>query len=384
MCYNICYCFVIRSNIRMKKRILCLLLALVMLGSLLPASAAAVPTEAEAYQKIIAMKAKYPEGKTWTNSTRYNWKGGSYGAGGCMGFAYLMSDAAFESLPAREIYPTKGSPITISQLRVGDILRLPGHSVVVLEKHADYIIITEGNYQRKVHWGRRITAAQVKKAKYYTTRYPVGYTEPVKTAESAAQKAPEPAKVAVTVGGTTYQVVDIADHWAREHIKACLTSSLLSTSGKADYAYFKPNDNTTRAQVVTALHRAKGSPAPDSTNSFADVPSGSYYETAVSWATEAGIVTGVTETSFAPDEKVTREQLAVIMYRFAAGNETDTDLSVYADCGSVSEFAKPAVSWAVKNNIISGKNGLLIPQGYTTRAEFATMIVRFSRALAQA
>lgn len=368
----------------MKKRILCLALALVMLGSLLPASAADVPTEAEAYQKIIAMKAKYPEGKTWTNSNRYNWKGGAYGAGGCMGFAFLMSDAAFGSLPARDIYPTKDNPITISQLRVGDILRLPGHSVVVLEKHANYIIITEGNYQRRVHWGRKITAAQVNKANYYTTRYPVGYTEPVKAAAPAVQKTPEPEKVAVTVGGNTYQVVDIANHWAREHIKACITSSLLSPSGSADYAYFKPNDNATRAQVVTALYRAKGSPEPGCTNSFVDVPSGSYYETAVSWATEAGIVTGVTETSFAPDAQVTREQLAVIMYRFAAGEEADTDLSVYADSGNVSEFAKSAVSWAVKNNIFSGKDGLLIPQGYTTRAEFATMIVRFSRALAQA
>ena len=163
--------------------------------------AADVPSEAEVYQKISAMKSEFPEGRSWTNSHRYNWNGGSYGAGGCMGFAYRMSDAAFGNLPAREVYPKSGKPITISDLRVGDILRLPGHSVVVLEKHNDYIIITEGNYQRKVHWGRKITAAQVKRADYYTTRYPVGYTEPAKAAPApapAAKLMPNVKKVEVT------------------------------------------------------------------------------------------------------------------------------------------------------------------------------------------
>ena len=160
----------------MRKFVICLLAVLCV--GLCTAAAANMPTEEEAYQKIIAMKSQFPEGRTWTNSHRYDWNGGSYGAGGCMGFAFRMSDAAFGNLPARDIYPTSGKPITISDLRVGDILRLPGHSVVVLEKHSDHIIITEGNYQRKVHWGRKISAAKVKTANYYTTRYPVGYTEP--------------------------------------------------------------------------------------------------------------------------------------------------------------------------------------------------------------
>ena len=174
----------------MRKFIICLIMILCLSCFLLTAHAAEVPSEAEVYQKIISMKSQYPEGKSWTNSTRYNWKGGPYGAGGCMGFAFLMSDSAFGTLPARDIYPTGGNPITISQLRVGDILRLPGHSVVVLEKHPDHIIITEGNYQRRVHWGRKITAAQVKKANYYTTRYPVGYTEPATKRLKRRQRSP--------------------------------------------------------------------------------------------------------------------------------------------------------------------------------------------------
>ncbi|MBQ8003766.1 MAG: S-layer homology domain-containing protein [Oscillospiraceae bacterium] len=368
----------------MRKILVGVILALCLFCGLVTAGAVNVPTEAEAYQKITAMKSQYPEGKTWTNGSYYSWKGGSYGAGGCMGFAFLMSDAAFGTLPARDIYPSSGNPITISKLRVGDILRLPGHSVVVLEKHSGHIIVTEGNYQRKVHWGRKISAAQVKRANYYTTRYPVGYTETKANPAPAAPAVKEPEKIAVTVNGTTYQVVDIASHWAREHIKSCLTSSLLSASGEASYAYFMPNDSATRAQVVTALYRAKGSPKPSYSSSFTDVPADCYYADAVSWASQNGIVTGVTDTTFAPDAEVTREQLAVIMYRFAGGTETDGELSVYADCGNISSFAENAVLWAVKNNIISGKNGLLLPQGKTTRAEFATMIVRFSMSLAKA
>lgn len=358
----------------MKKKLICLLLALCVFGGLVSASAADVPTEAEAYSKIVAMKSKYPEGTWWSWGNYYSWNGGSYGASACMGFAYLLSDAAFGSLPARSIYPKSGDPITISDLRVGDIIRLPGHSAVVLTKAADHITIAEGNYECRVHWGRKISAAQVKRATYYTTRYPVGYTEP---------KVSEPKKVSVVSGGVTYQIADISGHWAQEHIKACLTSGLLSVTGDASCSYFKPNDNATRAQVVTALYRAKGSPAPKADNSFADVTE-SWYRDAVSWASESGIVSGVTATSFAPDAYVTREQLATIMHRFAGGESIEADFSAYADAKNVSDYAKDGMAWAVKNNIISGKNGLLIPQGYTTRAEFATMIVRFSMALTRA
>lgn len=361
----------------MKKFIICLMAVLCV--GLCTAAAANVPTEAEAYQKIIAMKSQYPEGRAWTNSHRYDWNGGSYGAGGCMGFAFMMSDAAFGNLPARDIYPTSGNPITLSDLRVGDILRLPGHSVVVLEKHSDHIIVTEGNYQRKVHWGRKISAAKVKTANYYTTRYPVGYTEP-KAAPAPAPKPAEPKKVAVTRGGITYQIADISGHWAQEHIKACITSNLLSTKGDVALCYFRPNESTTRAEVITALYRAKGSPKPAYESSFTDVTE-DWYKDAVSWAVASGIVNGVTQTSFAPDAPITREQLALIMYRFSGSEDASVELSAFADSASVSEFARAGVSWAVKSGIISGKNGKLEPTGETTRAEFAAMLVRLSTAL---
>ncbi|MDD6328776.1 MAG: hypothetical protein PUA62_10065, partial [Lachnospiraceae bacterium] len=130
-----------------------------------------VPTEAEAYQKMIAMKSSYPEGMTWTNANYYAWKGGVYTGGyGCAGFSFLLSDAAFGDLPATMIYD-----ITISDVRVGDILRInnDAHSVIVLEVYSDHVVIAEGNYNSSIHWGRTLTAAEVANATYMMTRYPV-------------------------------------------------------------------------------------------------------------------------------------------------------------------------------------------------------------------
>jgi len=369
----------------MKKTVTAIMAALCILFALVCSASAAdaVPTEAEAYQKIIALKASYPQGRRWTNANYYSWKGGPYGASGCMGFAFMVSDNVFGSLPARDIYAKSGNPITISQLRVGDILRLPGHSVVVLEKHGDYIIITEGNYQRSVHWGRKITAAQVKRASYYTTRYPAGYVEPTAAATVAPAPAPQPKKVAVTAGGKTYQVCDIDGHWAQEHIKKCVTSSLLSLSGTEASASFYPQREVTRAEAVTALYRAKGSPEPKCTVSFTDLTE-DWYRKAISWAIEAGVASGRNETEFAPQERISREQLVTLMYRFAGSPECEVNLASYTDASEISEYARVAVSWAVKNGIMSGKDGYIYPYGTVTRAEFSAMIVRFSLALAQA
>ena len=356
----------------MIKKLICLALVLVCVCSV--SFATNVPTQAEAYNRILAMKTKYPEGTPWSGRHYYSWNGGTYGgASACMGFAMLLSDAAFGHLPARNIYPTSGNPIEISDLRVGDILRLPGHSTVVLEKHSDYIIIGEGNWEGRVHWGRKITAAQVRRATYYTTRYPEGYVEP----------APAKATVDMVIDGKTVSVSDIAGHWAQEHIKACLTSGLLSVSEEGKNVYFKPDEASSRAQIVTALWRAKGSPKVKENCLFPDVTE-DWCRDAVTWAASEGIVTGISKTEFAPNAPISREALATIMFRLAGNSEKGADLSSFSDAESVSAFAKAGLSWAVGEGIISGKNGLLAPQGTTTRAELSAMIVRFSIALSRA
>lgn len=132
-----------------------------------------VPTQAEAYSAMIALKSSYPEGKRYTNDDFYAWNGGVYSGGyGCAGFAFMLSDAAFGTLPARVV-----TPVTISALHVGDILRVNSntHSVIILEVYSDHVIIAEGNYNSSVHWGRSLSASEVERADYYMTRYPVGH-----------------------------------------------------------------------------------------------------------------------------------------------------------------------------------------------------------------
>ena len=128
------------------------------------------PTEEEVYPILMSMKDEYYEGRPWTNANFYSWKGGIYSSGaGCAGFAFLMSDAAFGSLPARMI-----KPVSLKDVRVGDILRINNdtHSVIVLEVHDDHVVIAEGNYNSSIHWGRTLSKSVVESATYMMTRYP--------------------------------------------------------------------------------------------------------------------------------------------------------------------------------------------------------------------
>lgn len=157
----------------MKKIIFSLILVMSMiLIATSKASAAGVPTEKEVYQSLMAMKEEYPQGSPWTSANQYGWNGGGYGkARGCMAFAHMMSDAAFGTLPARQI-----TNFTIEDVRVGDVLRNSwnSHSVIVTEVHEDYICIAEGNWNYKVNYERTWSAAEVAAACYMLTRYPEG------------------------------------------------------------------------------------------------------------------------------------------------------------------------------------------------------------------
>ena len=140
-----------------------------------------------------------------------------------------------------------------------------------------------------------------------------------------------------------------------------------------DSRSFSPNASMTRAMLVTVLYRLEGEPAGTGSSSFSDVRSGSYYEKAVAWAAANGIVTGTGSTSFSPDAKVTREQLAAILYRYAQYKKLDTDagakLDSFSDAGNVSGYASEALSWAVSEGLINGASGRLMPKGDATRAQ---------------
>ena len=145
---------------------------------------------------------------------------------------------------------------------------------------------------------------------------------------------------------------------------------------------FAPNSNLTRGMVVTMLYRLEDEPRVTGFSGFDDVASGAWYADAVTWAAENGIVNGVSDAEFAPNDNITREQLAAILYRYAEYNDYDVsgrdDLSEFTDRSSISSYALDAMRWAVDEGLITGITDTTIePQGTATRAQAATMFMRF-------
>ena len=145
---------------------------------------------------------------------------------------------------------------------------------------------------------------------------------------------------------------------------------------------FGPNLSTTRGMIVTILWRMENEPAAKHGCPFADVRRGSYYEQAIAWASENGIVTGFDASTFAPDRAITREQLAAILFRFAAYRGMDAvtlreNLSSFQDQAAISAYAVSALNWAVGEGLMQGTGDKLEPTGNATRAQVAAMLRRF-------
>lgn len=125
-------------------------------------------TDESVYNAMMAKKADFPEGMHWTNDDFYAWNGGIFSGGyGCAGFAFLLSDAAFGTLPARKLQ------VNYDTLRPGDILRINSntHSVIILQVFSDHVVVAEGNYNSSIHWGRTLTRSQVEASDYVLTRW---------------------------------------------------------------------------------------------------------------------------------------------------------------------------------------------------------------------
>ncbi len=146
------------------------------------------------------------------------------------------------------------------------------------------------------------------------------------------------------------------------------------------YYRFAPDATITRGMVVTMLWRMAGEPY-EAAAGFTDVAAGRYYTTAVAWAARNGIVEGMTSTTFAPDQAITREQLASILYRYAKWlgfSGYGSDISGYTDAGKVSSYAYDAMSWAVRSGVVTGTSAkVLDPQGTASRAAAAQMFMNF-------
>ncbi|MBQ6431641.1 MAG: S-layer homology domain-containing protein [Oscillospiraceae bacterium] len=148
---------------------------------------------------------------------------------------------------------------------------------------------------------------------------------------------------------------------------------------------FSPNTDTTRAMIVTILYRLEGSPEVERTDSFTDVPDNEWYSDAVAWAAQKHIVDGYGNGKFGPQDSITRQQLAAILYRYTAYKGMSVSAngwaSSYPDVGSVSTWAVAAMQWAVKEGYITGSliNGqvFLLPEASASRAQIATILMRY-------
>ena len=134
---------------------------------------------------------------------------------------------------------------------------------------------------------------------------------------------------------------------------------------------------------MTILYRLENEPQVDKSTGFSDLEDQSYYEAAVHWATENQIVSGTDTTTFSPNEPITREQMAAILYRYAAykGMDTSADETAdYTDSSSISDYAKTCVNWAGQHKIMTGDDkGSFLPGGTATRAEAASVLMRISQ-----
>jgi len=191
--------------------------------------------------------------------------------------------------------------------------------------------------------------------------------------------------IAVNVTAETskkeFKDVHTINHWAKENIDYVYENGLMSG---VDEIHFAPDMPLTRAMLVTILYRLEGEPEVSGITAFSDLEPEQYYFDAVCWAQMNCIANGISETQFAPNDNITREQIASIMHRYAKYRKYDvsvgenTNILSFDDFGSISEYAIPSMQWAAGSGLIEGKTiSTLNPKDNATRAEAATILERF-------
>lgn len=178
---------------------------------------------------------------------------------------------------------------------------------------------------------------------------------------------------------------DVKDtDWYYEAVKFAYDNNLMKGVSESEFA---PNNMLTRAMLVTILYRNAGEPVVNNSIPFADVDMNAWYANAVVWAKQNGIVNGVNETDFAPDNNITREQIAAIMHRYAQYKGYDvsvgenTNILSYDDAESISEYAIASMQYVVGSGLIKGKSATTLnPSDNATRAEIAAILQRFVKA----
>ena len=188
------------------------------------------------------------------------------------------------------------------------------------------------------------------------------------------------AVAAAVPAGAASGFSDVEDgRWSAASIKYAVASGYMQGVGGDR---FDPEGSLTRAMAAAVLWRREGEPEPAEESGFVDVPSDEWYADAVAWAREVGVVKGLTETTFGPDEPVTREQLAAMFFRYSSRAPVSVperaDLSPFGDSEAVSAWATEPLGWAVEAGLIKGTDeGRLAPDGFATREQFSAIIERY-------
>ena len=216
------------------------------------------------------------------------------------------------------------------------------------------------------------------------------YAKVIEDAKAAIEAAKTPEEVdeilaaareaLKTAGCPSTNFTDVEENgWYHTGVDFMVKNGFMN--GVADDA-FDVDGDLTRAQLVTILYRIAGEPESTATNPFADVADGQWYTNAVIWAAENGIVKGVNTTTFAPNDQITREQIATILFRYAKAEKVEGKLAGFPDAEKVSDYAADAMAWAVEQGLINGiseSDGktYLAPQETATRAQIAVILMRY-------
>ncbi len=169
--------------------------------------------------------------------------------------------------------------------------------------------------------------------------------------------------------------------WYHDGVHYCVENNLMVGTGETTFA---PNAATTRGMIVTILWRMEGSPIVGGAMEYDDVKVGDWYCEAVRWADSAGVVTGYGNGKFGPNDPVTREQMATMLWRYAGSPNVDGSLTAFVDGEQTREWARSAVTWTVEQGLIVGVGDhRLDPRGQTTRAQTSTILMRVAENIVQ-
>ncbi len=330
------------------------------------------------------------------------WESGSYLVFNCSDGPYAKSYPTYEDIQTMRYYfdaegtatvVPAGVAITWNSGRVGDTDEaLTEENINALGSKAyrstNYRLVfgvSESQFKKEggvAPAGSRSPSQIISMTLVYDGEAPEGTQGVEHKTDDGTDVTPNPEDT--TSGGTPF--TDISSHWGKDAVAYVYKNNIMN--GVSD-TLFNPNGTLNRAMLATILYRDAGSPKTDSKSAFTDVTYGSWYYDAVCWASENGIVKGISQDRFAPANSITREQIAAMLYRYAKFKNYDVsasvDLSKYADSDQVSNYALDALKWANAEGFITGRTETtLAARGEATRAEMATIIERFNKKFAPA